>query len=340
MSHESHKRHKNGLVKESLQMVKDTDRNPNRRDYLTMTSLTAASLATAGFSRSVHAQDGKPQEESNQAEGLLAKKLELLFLGSGAANWPRQYPPENKHLPRGQIRAMASMLVNDKILIDCGPTVLDVMNCYDVNPAEITDILLTHTHSDHLHRDNILAIAKARETGFESLRFWGDPEALKQVPDSNHIEKKLVEVGNSFRIHGLEVTGLAANHNVQGSKEQCLLYLLESSEKSVLYATDTSWLPTSTWLHIQHKKLDAIIWDATVGEGKGDYRVFSHNDLAMVRHMNASLEKGKILKPDAKIILTHIANKLHPPHDELERRLLPEGLIPAYEGMLVVLSEP
>ena len=27
-----------------------------------------------------------------------------------------------------------------------------------------------------------------------------------------------------------------------------------------------------------------------------------------------------------------------PPHDVLEKRLLPEGLIPAYEGMSVVLN--
>lgn len=85
------------------------------------------------------------------------------------------------------------------------------------------------------------------------------------------------------------------------------------------------------------KQLDAIVWDTTVGEGKGDSRVFSHNDLSMIRHMNESLIKGKALKPDAKIILTHIADKLHPPHDVLEKKLLPEGLIPAYEGMSVAL---
>ena len=39
-----------------------------------------------------------------------------------------------------------------------------------------------------------------------------------------------------------------------------------------------------------------------------------------------------------KIILTHIADRLHPPHDVLEKNLIPEGLIPAYEGMSVVLE--
>ena len=59
----------------------------------------------------------------------------------------------------------------------------------------------------------------------------------------------------------------------------------------------------------------------------------------MIRHMNQSLMKGKALKPDAKIILTHIADRLHPPHHVLEKNLIPEGLIPAYEGMSVVLKQ-
>jgi len=319
--------------------MSDSTTTPSRRDYLAMTSMGAASLAVASLPNPTHAEESKSQGEPKEADGSSSKQLELLFLGTGAANWPRRYPPENKNLSRGQVRAMSSILVNGKILIDCGPTVLDVMKCYDVNPAEITDILLTHTHSDHLHSGNILTIANSRDTDLGSLRFWGNPEALKKVPDSNRIEKMSIETGKRFKVHDLEMTGLAANHDVQGSKEQCLIYLIEGQAKNVLYATDTGWLPTSTWLHLQHKKLDAIIWDATVGEGKGDYRVFSHNDLTMIRHMNESLVKGKILKPDAKIILTHIADKLHPPHDVLEKSLLPEGLIPSYENMSVVLGK-
>lgn len=323
-------------------MMKDSETNPSRRDFLAMTSMGAASLATSvaatSLSGSAHAQEAKSQGESKQADSSPSKQLELLFLGTGAANWPRKYPFKDKNHPRAKVRAMSSILVNEHILIDCGPTVLDVMKCYDVNPAGVTDILLTHTHSDHLHPGNIMTIANARDAGLGALKFWGDPEALKKVPDSDRIEKIPIEHGKSFQVHGLTMTGLAANHDVHGSKEQCLLYLIESATKRAFYATDTGWLPTTTWLHIQRKQLDTIIWDATCGEGKGDYRVFSHNDLTMIRHMNQSLMKGKALKPDAKIILTHIADRLHPPHDVLEKKLIPEGLIPAYEGMSVVLE--
>ena len=318
--------------------MKDNETNPSRRDFLAMTSMGAASLA-AGLAGSAHAQEAAPQGESKEADSSPTKQLELLFLGTGAANWPRKYPFKDKSHSRAKVRAMSSMLVNGPILIDCGPTVLDVMNCYDVDPAGITDILLTHTHSDHLHPGNIMSIANGRDASLGPLKFWGDPEALKKVPDSDRIEKIPVEHGKSFQVHGLTMTGLAANHDVHGSKEQCLLYLIESATKRAFYATDTGWLPTTTWLHIERKQLDAIIWDATCGEGKGDPRIFSHNDLTMIRHMNQTLMQRKVLKPDAKIILTHIADRLHPPHHVLEKKLIPEGLIPAYEGMSVVLDK-
>ena len=319
-------------------MTKDIEKKSDRRHFLKVSSIGTASLAAGSLLGSASAGEGKPQKKTTASISPTQKKLELLFLGTGAANWPRKYPPLNKTLSRGEVRGMSSMLINGHILIDCGPTVLDVMKRYDVNPAGITDILLTHTHADHLHENSILALANSRDAGLAPLTFWGDPEALKKVPDSDRIEKRPVGVEQSFSIDGINITGLESNHQVEGSKEKCRIYLIEGATRSVLYATDGAWLLTTTSNYLRKKQLDAIIWDATCGEGEGDPRIFSHNDLTMIRHMNQSLASAKILKPDAKIILTHIARKLHPAHDVLEKRLLPEGLIPAYDGMSVVLN--
>jgi phosphoribosyl 1,2-cyclic phosphate phosphodiesterase len=320
-------------------MTKDNEEKPGRRGFLKMTTIAAASLAAGGFSGSAYAEEGKAQVKTRAAGNPSVKKVELLFLGTGAADWPGKYPPLKKQLARGQVRGMSSMLVNGHILIDCGPTVLDVMKRYKANPADITDILLTHTHSDHLHPNTLLAIAASRDPKLGPLRFWAHPEALKRAPKSDRIEKRPVVIGETFKVHGFGIIGLESNHRVESSKEKCLIYLIEGAEKSILYATDSSWLLTSTWRHLYKKKnLDALIWDATVGEKKGDYRIFEHNDLAMIRHMNQTLKDRRILKRDAKIILTHMARTLHPSHEQLEKKLLPEGLIPAYDGMSVVLS--
>ncbi len=319
-------------------MTKINAENPARRDFLKITTIGAASLAAGGFSGPTYAEERKSHLGTKTTDSPSGEKVELLFLGTGAADWPRKYPPMKKKLARGQVRGMSTMLVNGHILIDCGPTVLDAMKRYKVNPAGITDILLTHTHSDHFHQDTILAIADARDAKLGPLRFWAHSEALKRVPKSNRIEKCPVEIGETFKLHGFGITGLEANHLVQSPKEKCLYYLLEGATRNFLYATDGSWLLKSTWLHLQKKKLDALIWDATIGERAGDYRIFEHNDLTMIRHMNQTLKNRKILKPAAKIILTHMARTLHPTHNQLEKQLLPEGLIPAYDGMSVVLN--
>ncbi len=319
-------------------MMKDIEEKPGRRHFLKVTSIGTLSLAAGGLLGSTYAEEGKPLEETNAWNSPAEKNVELLFLGTGAADWPRKYPPLEKQLARGQVRGMSSMLVNGQILIDCGPTVLDAMKRYEVNPAGITDILLTHTHFDHFHRDTLLAIAASRDAKLGPLRFWAHPEALKQVPNSNRIEKCPVVIGQTFRIDGFGITGLESNHHVGSLKEKCLIYLIEGGATSVLYATDGSWLLASTWRYLQKKKLDAVIWDATIGEGMGDARIFDHNDLTMIRHMNQTLARKKMLKPDAKIILTHMARTLHPSHEQLEKRLLPESLIPAYDGMSVVLK--
>ena len=319
-------------------MTTDNQEKPGRRDFLKMTTIGAALLATGVVSASSYAEEGKSQIKTTVSDSPSVKKVELLFLGTGAADWSRTYPPIEKKLARGQVRGMSSMLVNGHILIDCGPTVLDVMSRYKVNPAGITDILLTHTHSDHFNQKTLLAIADARDEKLGPLKFWAHPEALKRVPKSNRIETHPVEIGKTFEVYGFSITALEANHLVKSSKEKCLIYLVESAEKSFLYATDGSWLLTSTWRQLQKKKLDALIWDATIGEREGDSRIFEHNDLAMIRHMNQTLKNREILKPDAKIILTHMARTLHPSHDQLEKKLLPEGLIPAYDGMSIVLD--
>ena len=309
-----------------------------RRNFLKMSTPGAALLAAGFISESAHAEEKGAKLKTNGSDRSPAKTLELLFLGTGAADWSRNYPPADKKLKRGEVRGMCSMLVNGHILIDCGPTVLDVMKRYKVNPAKVTDILLTHTHGDHFNEETLLAIANARDAKLGPLRFWAHPEALKRLPKSNRIKGCPIQIGKNFKIHGFGITGLESNHRVEASKEKCLIYLVESAEKNFLYATDGSWLLTSTWRYLQTKKLDALIWDATIGEGEGDYRIFEHNDLAMIRQMNQTLMNRKILKPDAKIILTHMARGLHPGHNELEKKLLPEGLIPAYDGMSVVLD--
>lgn len=258
--------------------------------------------------------------------------MDVLFLGTGAADWPESYAP-CPHGGRGDVRGYSSVLIDRRILIDSGSTTPCAIKRFGVDPSSITDILLTHTHRDHCDMDAIrhLASLRAREEG--AIDLWAHPSALSTLPHVPGVRQCPAEVGEAFALASLTATGLAANHPC--GRETALHYLLRKRESSLLYATDGSWLLNSTWLYLKEHVLDAIVWDATCGESQGDWRIFSHNSVDMIRLMRQTLEREGVLPARGRIFLTHMARTLCASHAKMTERLAPQGLIPAYDGLEV-----
>ena len=256
--------------------------------------------------------------------------LSILFLGTGAADWPRDYP--RVRFAKGEYRGNSSTVVNEHILIDCGPTVPEAANQFGVDAGELTDVLVTHTHADHFDAEAIGAILGSRPAE-TPLRIWAHPAALERVPEMDGLDRCPFAVGRTQKTGGTRVTALAANHVVEGSEEEAFHYLFETAGQRFLYATDGAWLLKPTWLRLKEGQLDAIIWDATNGETEGDWRIFEHNSIDMIRVMTQTLRKQNVLRPGSQIVLTHMARTLCAPHPELEERLRAEGIVPAYDGM-------
>jgi len=260
----------------------------------------------------------------------------ILFLGTGAADWPRDYPRDG--FATGDYRGNSSIVVNGRILIDCGPTVPGAARQFGVEADQLTDLLVTHTHGDHFDADAVGAIVGARSAE-TPLRIWGHPAALEKMPEMGGLERCPFAVGHVREIGGMQVTPLGANHVVVGSEEEPVHYLFERAGQRFLYATDGAWLLKRTWLRLKEGQLDLIIWDATNGETEGDWRIFEHNSIDMIRVMVQTLRKQSVFSPGAQIVLTHMARTLCAPHDELGERLRPEGIVPAYDGMLLRLPQ-
>lgn len=104
-------------------------------------------------------------------------------------------------------------------------------------------------------------------------------------------------------------------------QEQALHYAKTKGERSVFYATDGAWLLYEAIRLIRERRFafDALIIDATIGDGQeGDYRVFEHNSLPMIRMIVNTLHATGVLRPQAPVCLTHLARTLHPSQAELE----------------------
>jgi predicted metallo-beta-lactamase superfamily hydrolase len=121
------------------------------------------------------------------------------------------------------------------------------------------------------------------------------------------------------------VQAYQANH---GTMRGAVHFLITDGEKTLFYGLDGAWLLYDEVAAIQEAKPDFVVLDGTVGEEIGDYRVFEHNDLTMVRLLKAALA------PHAKrFCITHMSRKLHKSHAELAADMAREGITVAFDGM-------
>ncbi len=225
----------------------------------------------------------------------------LTFLGTGAADWSG--PDE-----RGEYRRLTSTLLDDTVLIDVTRTVLPQIK----DPSAITDVFFTHSHSDHYDLEALRVLAPCRVYAHES---WAGEIG------GDGLEVRPLRIVQPVQTSGFTFIPMPSNHSTRRPYETTLHFLIEKDGKRLLYATDGAWLLNAEHHIIGDKTLDAAVFDATIGDiCPGDWRVFEHNSIDMIRLMLASLLKAGRLKPDAPVFLTHLARTLHPAQAELEAR--------------------
>lgn len=263
--------------------------------------------------------------------------MTILFAGTGAADWPAPNHASIAETQHGASRGFSAALIDGQILIDCGASVPDALHFFGADVNTITDILLTHTHADHWNFDAFQQLL-AQRTCTNPVNLRAHPSALSLLPQIIGVNECPVVVGQTVSLPTMKITVLEANHDV--GPGTALHFLLQKPEASVLYATDGAWFLKNTWEHLRETVLDAIIWDATCGETRGDWRIFEHNNVDMIKIMQQTLVKQGVLPPHAQIYLTHLSRGLCAPHNVMRDKLAPQGLIPAYDGLEISIYRP
>ena len=239
--------------------------------------------------------------------------MKLHFLGTGAADW-------NGPDARGEYRRLTSTLIDGCLLIDVNPEVLEFI----ADKNAVTAVAFTHSHSDHFDIEALCALAPCTVYAHESWAHEIEGDGLTIVPLKSGEEMTAVT--------GHKLTAMPANHSTEKAYEQPLHYLIERGDTCILYATDGAWLLNQAHHIIGKRLLHAAVFDATIGDGfDGDYRIFEHNSIDMVRMMIATLKKQNRLAEGAPVFLTHMARTLHGTQSEIEARL-EKPLVAAYDG--------
>ncbi len=235
--------------------------------------------------------------------------FDFLFLGTGAADW------DWSRYGRRGVRGSCATLVNGRVLLDCGATGFRSLVRWGVSPRALREVWFTHSHGDHCFPPEVAALLAARGPRAAPLRLRGTAPLLERLAAAlgaapgGRFELRPFEPLEPFRAQGWLATALPANHVGAIRGETCVHYLVRGPRKSFLYALDGAWMTARARHAIGRAPLDLVVWDATV-EQPGDWRIFEHNDLSMVRAVSGRLAADGVVRPDTVQVLDHLARTL------------------------------
>ena len=253
-------------------------------------------------------------------------KIELLFLGTAAADFSPRLKTDCKNRFDKNARRASCMLVGTHYMIDCGMYALESLRIAKADISQITDIFLTHLHADHFNPENIAFIADGKE---KPLRIWVRRDAV--LPDIANTEIVPIHFHTVMPVSDeMTVESVDANHDPDAFP-QYLVFTING--KRLMYALDGAWFLTATYNYLRDRNLDMLVLDATCGDYTGDYRMAAHNSIPMIRLMLPSLKARGIINDQTRIYLSHLAPRLHLPHDETAALVAKDGLFVAYDGL-------
>ncbi len=222
--------------------------------------------------------------------------MKIMFLGTGAADWPLQKPDDYT-----EFRRLSSALIDDILLIDPGPQVLYALEDLGKSPEKIKYIINTHSHRDHFSQETC--------SHLESL-------GATFIPLSD---------GEVKRLGQYTVRAYKGNH---ATCTDTVHFIISDDTRTLFYGLDGAWLLYDEVQAIKKYKPDLAVLDATIGSIDGDYRIFEHNNLNMVLEMKKSLENYV-----ERFCISHMARTLHTDQKTLNEQMKNHNIITAYDGL-------
>lgn len=285
----------------------------------------------------------------------------MLFLGTGAAElYPNPYcdcETCSRARAQGAIpRKRTAFMIDEHNVVDFGPDVLAASMQYNASFAKLDHVFITHTHEDHLCFSNITALTMAAfRTRFPICFYMSEKaydwsmrmiKSLTEYP-AVYSMNKLFEMGRvklcpvtpytTFTVGDMKITTVESNHKASKG-EFAINYLFDRGEKGkLLYVTDSGLWSEKNVSFLAGAKADTLIMEGTMGSVSTPRDGGHMNAEHFVEQVAAFMENG-VLKPDAKVYMTHINQVNRFSHEEYQAYCDTHSRYPitiAYDGMKI-----
>lgn len=263
--------------------------------------------------------------------------MRIMLLGTGSADgWPNPFCECDScgtERRAGRSRRPASALVDDVLLIDCGPAATQAASAGGRSLRSVEHVLITHGHPDHLDPAFLLARHWARTTC--PLHVWAPAQAVDRCRDwigpQDAVRLHVIAAGDRALLptasgdYVLRV--LAAEHSSGNgdslASEAVLFDLTASDGRRLLYATDTGPLPAATVAQVGGA-VDVLILDETFGDNHAHGT--GHLDLVSFPEVLDTLRLAGVVGASTQVVATHLSHH-NPATPALRDRLAEHGVL-------------
>ena len=253
--------------------------------------------------------------------------MRIQLLGTGAADGvPNPFcrcRTCSRALAAGEVRGQTAALVDDVLLVDCGPEVPRSATRHGVSLAAVQHLLLTHSHPDHA--GPTAALFRSWAGCDLTLDLIGPAQALDVFRDwvgpGDPVRFVVVEPGQTLEIGEHTIRVLAASHGDPMTGPGLLYDITGPDGGRLLYATDTGPLPPATVEAVAGRAFDVVLLEETFGDVAHET---DHLDLVTFPVAVAGLREVGAINEQTDVVAVHLGHH-NPPTAELDARLRPWG---------------
>lgn len=256
---------------------------------------------------------------------------------------------QSRKLGGKNIRKRSSIVINDELLIDLGPDVINACNTYGVDAGQIKYLLQTHSHSDHFDAGhfvtrwsdyaakdlNHLDIVCSKGTARDMNHWINENESIdlfdKKWQEDLNYKLHIVKHGEITRLGEYEIVAIDSKHD---PRVEALVYIISSKDKSIFYGTDMLEIRGEAWKILDNHRFDVVFLDQTYGKG---FNAGGHPDAGMVCDYVKTMKKKGIIDEKTYVYATHISHEGNATHEDMEQEAKANGYRIAYDGMKLSL---